>query len=540
MKNKFIKSFSIVVLVLFSTSCAKTLDRKPFYDVTSAAVYDNFSNYKSILAKLYAGLAVSGQQGPSGRPDIFGLDEGFSSYLRQYWQLQELASDEAVIGWNDGTIKDLHNMTWTPANEFIRMMYDRIFYQVSLCNEFIRETTDDKLAERKIAGADLAEAKKYHSEARFLRALSYYHAIDMFGNVPFVLETDPIGSFFPSQIKRADLFNWLETELKSLETLLTPARQNEYGRADQGAVWMVLAKLYLNAEVYTTTKTSPGTKKFAECLTYCNKLIGAGYTLASQYRYNFLADNNTSPELIFSVNFDGLRTKSWGAMTYLIHAPVGGNMTPALWGINGGWAGLRTTKAIVNLFPSTTGTPDSRGIFHTSGQNLEIVDLSSFNDGYPITKYKNLTASGAKGSDPDGNFPDTDFPLFRLADVYLMYAECVLATGADKNTAVGYINALRQRAYGNTSGNITTIDLTYDFLLKERARELNWEAHRRQDLIRFEKYPGLAGFYTGSAYVWPWKGGVAGGAGVGTHRTIYPIPATDIGANPNLVQNDDY
>jgi hypothetical protein len=297
---------------------------------------------------------------------------------------------------------------------------------------------------------------------------------------------------------------------------------------------MLLAKLYLNAAVYT------GTARHSDCITYCNKIIGAGYQLATQYGYNFLADNNTSPELIFAVNFDGLRTKSWGAMTYLIHAPVGGNMNPALWGINGGWSGLRATKALVNLFPSTTGVPDSRGMFHTSGQNLEIVDLSTFTDGYPVTKYKNVTKTGAKGSDPDGNFPDTDFPLFRLADVYLMYAECVLATNADKNVAVGYINALRQRAYGNTNGNITATDLTYDFLLKERARELSWEAHRRQDLIRFEKYPGLAGYYTGSAYVWPWKGGVAGGIAVGGFRTLFPLPSTDIAANPNLVQNTGY
>ena len=534
MKNKFIKIFSLVTLVLFFAGCTKTLDRKPFYDVTSATVYDNFTNYKSILAKLYAGLAVSGQQGPSGRPDIFGLDEGFSSYLRQYWQLQELASDEAVIGWNDGTIKDLHNMTWTQANEFVRMMYDRIFYQISLVNELLRETTDDKLSDRKIAGNDLTEARKYRNEARFLRALSYYHAIDMFGNVPFILETDPIGTFFPSQITRANLFTWIESELKSMETLLAPARQNEYGRADQAAVWMLLAKLYLNAAVYT------GTARHSDCITYLNKIIGAGYTLASQYRLNFLADNNTSPEMIFTVSFDGLHTKSWGAMTYLVHAPVGGNMAPAQYGINGGWSGLRTTKAIVNLFPSTTGTPDSRGMFHTSGQNLEIIDLSTFTDGFPITKYKNVTSAGAKGSDPDGNFPDTDFPLFRLADVYLMYAECVLATNADKTTALTYVNALRQRAYGNTSGNIMATDLTFDFLLKERARELNWEAHRRQDLIRFEKYPGFAGYYTGSAYVWPWKGGVAGGVGVGSYRTLYPIPSTDMAANPNLVQNSGY
>jgi hypothetical protein len=505
--------------------------------VTSATVYENFGNYKSILAKLYAGLAVSGQQGPSGRPDIFGLDEGFSSYLRQYWQLQELASDEAVIGWNDGTIKDLHNMTWTPANEFIRMMYDRIFYQITLCNEFLRETTTAKLSERKITGNDLVDAVKFHNEARFLRALSYYHAVDMFGNVPFVLETDPIGSFFPEQKTRVEIFDWLDIELKDLETLLTPAKQNEYGRADQAAVWFLLAKLYLNSTVYT------GIARHNDCIKYCDKIIGAGYTLAPQYRLNFLADNNTSPELIFSVTFDGLRTKSWGAMTYLVHAPVGGNMTASQFGINGGWSGLRSTKNIYNLFPAPRpDTVDSRAMFHTSGQNLEIVDISTFTDGYPITKYKNVTSTGASGSDIQGNFPDTDFPLFRLADVYLMYAEASLLPSSNGSTAtaLGYVNALRQRAYGNANGKIALTDLTLDFILKERARELNWEAHRRQDLVRFEKYPGFAGYYTGAAYVWPWKGGVSTGVAVGSFRTIFPIPSTDIAANPNLVQNNGY
>ena len=341
----------LVALVAFAiTSCTKNLDRKPFYDITSASVYTDFKNYKLVLAKLYAGIAVSGQRGPDGSPDIFGVDEGFSSYLRQLWQLQELTSDEAVIGWNDGTIQNLHSMTWTASNEFIRMMYDRIFYQISLCNEFIRETTDAKLSERGITGADAADAKKFRAEARFLRALSYYHAIDMFGNVPFVTEEDIVGSFFPDQITRSNLFAYVEGELKALETELVPARQNEYGRADQAAAWMILAKLYLNAGVYT------GTAKYADCITYCNKIIAAGYTLSPQYSYLFLADNNSSAaknEIIFPIEFDGLRTKSWGAMTYLIHAPVGGSMNPTQFGISGGWSGLRATKSIYNLFQNS-------------------------------------------------------------------------------------------------------------------------------------------------------------------------------------------
>ncbi len=518
-----------MLITLSMAACTKDLDRAPFYDITSASVYENFDNYKLVLAKLYAGIAVSGQQGPAGKPDITGIDEGFSNYLRQYWQLQELTTDEAVIGWNDGTIAQLHYMTWTPANEFVGALYNRFFYQISACNEFIREMADDKLSERGISGANLENAKKFRAEARFLRALSYYHALDMFGNVPFVTEKDAVGSFFPTQTTRPALFSYLESELLSLESEITPAKQNEYGRADAAAVWMLLTKLYLNANVYTETS------KYTEAITYANKIINAGYTLDNNYAHLFLADNNTSPEIIFPIAFDGLRTKSYGGMTYLVHAPVGGNMNPADFGIGGGWSGVRTTKNIVNLFPDADGLVDQRGMFHTSGQKIDVMEIPTFTDGYPITKYKNVTSTGAKGSDPEGVFPDTDFPMFRLADVYLMYAEAVLrgGSGGDRGTALQYVNALRQRAYGNTSGNITDTQLTLDFILDERGRELNWEAVRRTDLIRFGKY-------TGSNYLWPWKGNVEAGREVESFRTLFPIPSSDITANPNLKQNPGY
>ncbi len=528
-KHFFNKIIAILLITVSMAACTKDLDRAPFYDITSASVYEDFGNYKLILAKLYAGIAVSGQQGPAGKPDITGIDEGFSNYLRQYWQLQELTTDEAVIGWNDGTIAQLHFITWTPANEFIGALYNRIFYQISACNEFIRETSDDKLSERGISGANLEDARKFRAEARFLRALSYTHAIDMFGNVPFVTEKDAVGSFFPTQTSRTALFNYIETELKSLETEITAAKQNEYGRADAAAVWTLLTRLYLNANVYTETS------KYTEAITYASKVINAGYALDDNYRDLFLADNNTSPEIIFPIVFDGLRTKSYGGMTYMIHAPVGGNMNPADFGIGGGWSGLRTTKNFVSLFPNANGDVDQRGMFHTSGQKIDVEEIPTFTDGYPITKYKNVTSTGVKGSDPGGEFPDTDFPMFRLADVYLMYAEAVLrgGTGGDRATALQYVNALRERAYGNASGNITDAELTLDFMLDERGRELNWETVRRTDLIRFDKY-------TGANYLWQWKGGVLEGREVEDFRTLFPIPSSDITANPNLRQNTGY
>ncbi len=534
MNTRFIKNIALAGLFTFGVaSCDQSLDIEPKFDVVSANIYKDFSNYKLVLAKLYAGYAVTGQQGPTGRADIGGIDEGFSNYLRQYWQLQELTTDEAVIAWNDGTIQDLHKMTWTAGNEFNRALYNRIYYQISLTNEFIRETTDAKLSERGITGANLEEAKKFRAEARFLRALSYWHALDLYGNVPFVTENDKVGAFFPEQIKRAELFKYVESELKAIENELLPAAPGglaNYGRANQAAAWTLLTKLYMNANVYT------GQPKYTEAITYAKKVIAAGYALEADYDHLFLTDNFKSKEIIFPINFDGLRTTTWGGMTYLVHAPVGGSMKASEFGINGGWYGLRTTKNIVNLFPDISGNTDDRADFHTDGQEKEINDLFTFTDGYPIVKFKNVSSTGQVGSDKDGNHPDTDFPMFRLADIYLMYAEAVLrgGTGGDQATALQYVNQIRQRAYnGKTTGNITSSELNLDFILNERARELKWEGHRRTDLIRFGR------FVTGS-YLWPWKGGVKEGKQVDEFRRLFPIPLTDINANPNLEQNPGY
>lgn len=510
------------------TSCLSDLDREPFIEITPLSLYDDPANYKNVLAKLYAGLAVSGQQGPAGKPDISGIDEGFSSYLRQYWKAQELPTDEAIIAWNDGNLRDYHDMDWTSNNEFVGAMYNRIYYQVTLCNEFIRESADEKIAERGFSGTDADDIRGFRAEARYLRALSYWHALDLFGNVPFVTEEDGIGTFLPIQTDRATLFAYLESELKDLENLLPAARQNEYGRADRAAAWMLLAKLYLNAEVYVNTN------RYNDCIDYCRNIIDAGYSLDPSYRHLFLTTNHASPEIIFPITFDGMRTRTWGGMTFLVHAPIGGSMNPVEFGVNGGWAGLRTTSAFVNLFADTTGATDTRAMFHFDGQTREIGNVFVFGQGYPITKFRNVDADGNAGSDPEGNHIDTDFPMFRLADAYLMFAEAVLRGGTNgtKAEAISFVNQLRTRAYGgSTAGNVA--DISLPDILDERARELNWEGHRRTDLIRFGKF-------TGDSYIWPFKGGIKEGASVPDYLKLYPIPNSDIIANPNLDQNDGY
>jgi hypothetical protein len=621
MKKYSFKIFFLGAFVLLFTmnSCVKDLQQLPKSNniVLADDLFNNPQAYKQVLAKLYAGLAISGQQGPAGLPDITGIDEGFSQYLRQYWLVQEVTTDEAVIGWADGSLPDYHNQSWNSSNEFVTALYNRIMYQITSCNAFLRETTAGKLSARGVTGQLLTDVQEYRNEARFLRALSYYHAVDLFGNYPFVTENDEVGFFYPKQKSRTDLFNYVESELLDIQATMPAPNTNEYGRADQAAVWTLLAKMYLNAEVYT------GTARYSDCITYANKVINAGYTLEPAYKNLFLADNNTASGVIFPIVFDGLHTQSYGGTTFLIHAAVGGSMNPNDFGINGGWGGNRTTKNLVNSFGADvsasdidaansaigaasnwgvvgsatpngwngpdlilyqTGTAnvyqgyvnltdgeikfrpdnswgsdfgdngsnisviagvykvtintadrtytldkDQRAMFYTDGQSLEIVSVPTFTDGFAITKFKNVDKNGVAGSDTSGNFTDTDFPLFRVADVYLMYAEAVLrGGGGDVSTALSYVNQLRARA---NAVPVSSINL--DLILNERARELYWEGSRRTDLIRY-------GRFTDGSYVWPWKGGVAGGTSTPSYRNLLPIPSTDLNANPNLTQNPGY
>jgi len=531
MRIRHLKLLAVTTVITVSvtiTSCKKNLE--PIGQTTTANVYKDFNNYVQVLGKLYNAFAISGQQGPAGNPDIAGIDEGFGNYLREYFNMQELTTDEAQIVWNDGTVHTLHDGTWNNQCEFIRAMYDRIYYAISLDNEFIRNTSDAQLSANGISGANLALAKQYRAEARYLRALSYWHAIDLFGDVPFVTDADKVGIFFPTQKSRAFVFSYIESELKAIDGELGAPRFS-YGHADQGAAWTLLTKLYLNAKVYT------GTDRSTDAITYANKVIGAGYTLETHFKNLFLADNNLSHEIIFPIESDGIHTQGYGGMTYIVHASVGGNMDKNEFGIaSGGWGGLRTTPQYVALFADPSGNTDKRAMFFTNGQTLDIKDEYTFANGYAITKFKNITSTGAVGSDPTGTFVDTDYPMFRLADVYLMYAEAVLrgGQGGDLATALTYVNAVRTRAYdGDPSGNITAGQLNLQFILDERGRELLFEGHRRTDLIRF-------GQFAGSTYVWQWKGAAHEGTGIADYRNLMPIPSTDMVNNPTLKQNPGY
>lgn len=523
-----IRSMLVAASALLLVNACTDPTVAPKSSISSANIFSEEASYKAFLAKIYAGLATSGQQGPAGNGDISGLDEGFSQYMRLWWQMEELPTDEAAIAWNDGPLQELNTQIWAASNSFLGSMYYRIYFQVGLVNEFLRETTDAKLSSRGVSATMRSEITKYRAEARFLRAYSYWHGIDLFGPVPLVKETDAVGKTPPAQATRAEVYNYVVSELTAIRNDLPAAGAAEYGRVDQGAVAMLLAKVYLNAQVYS------GTAKYADALAEAQKVIAGSYRLDANFRRMFSADNNTSPEIIFAIQQDGDKIQTWGGMTFLVHAEVGGNMDAGSFGIDGGWWGLRTKPTIAALYPSGGGSTsaDKRSAFFTrDGFSGNVTNLTDYGTGIGSPKYTNKTSTGASGK--NSTFVDTDFPVFRLADAYLIYAEANLrGGGGTKAQALAYVNALRDRAYGNTTGQITDAQLTTAFILDERARELFWEGTRRTDLIRYGQFS--------TAGIWQWKGGTAAGKLTEAFRDLYPLPASELIANPKLKQNAGY
>lgn len=542
MKQKYIKPFLIAAFffaIIFG--CTKKLDLVPTNDVTADKVYSTALGYKQALAKVFGAMATTGNTGPFGSPDIpkeIIADEGASDFLRVFWWLQEVSTDEAA--WTYFNTFDpigIHQFTWSAVNQTVGGAYYRSFFLITLANDFIRQASDANISSRGITGTAADSIKSYRAEARYLRAFHYWVLMDLFANPPFVTENDLIGVGSPRQISRSELFNYIESELKDLENVLPTPRANEYGRPDRAAAWALLSRMYLNANIYT------GTARYTDAITYCNKIINAGYTLHTNYKELMLADNDQlrNSEFIFTIPYDGTYTQTYGGTTLLMHGPSADNEDPiiraqftALTGIPGrypSWGCIRVTQQFVSLFPSG----DIRGQFFTNGQNLQMTKLlGEPRDGYSSTKFRNVTRTGgpAPHADPGGTFSDIDFPLFRLAETYLIYAEAVLrgGTGGSSATALGYLDQLSLRGRNNVSSNAV---LTLPYILDERARELFWEGFRRTDLIRY-------GQFTTGTYLWAWKGGVPSGTAVDSKYNIFPIPSIDLSANSNLKQNPGY
>ncbi|NAS31352.1 RagB/SusD family nutrient uptake outer membrane protein [Flavobacteriaceae bacterium R38] len=534
MKKNIKYIFYFLVIVLTMSACEDDLDVLPEDDdlVLEDDFFSSTDSYRQLLAGVYGNLSLSGLNG-GGSTNIGGLDAGTGQYIRGLWNLQNLSTDEAIFTFeNDPGIRGINRTTWDASNVLILGMFSRASFSLALANEFLRQTTDDVLDGRGVSGALRDDIRVFRAEARVLRALSYYHLLDMFGRAPFVTEDSVVGDLDTPEITGEELFGFIESELIAVDGELIPALQNEYGRVDQGVARMILAKLYLNAEVYV------GQNRYADCLTLCNQIINSGYSLVPDYSYNFLADNDSNGaqnEIIFPVVNDGLVTQNFGGTTILIQGQVGSfEDNGEDFGVNaGGFGGLfRLRRQFSELFEDPLFDNDARNTIISEERPIDIETVSDPSEGFILGKYSNLRSDGTPGQ--DRLFTDTDFPLFRLADVHLMYAESHLRGGGGSiATALDLVNQLRERAFGDTSANITPGELTLDFLIDERSRELHWEAHRRQDLRRF-------GLFTGSSYLWAFKGNSPNGAPISEIFNLFPVPNNSRAANPNLGQNPGY
>jgi starch-binding outer membrane protein, SusD/RagB family len=537
--NKKILIIGLGLFTLIVSSCIKDLNVTPKDPSTILAgnLGDNPTYMKEVLGKIYASFIINGQ-GSNGGPDITASDNDFFTTTRALWNCQEITTDEAICGWGDVGIADLNTQTWSPSNPFLTALYQRLSLSITYANDFIKITN----------GNSDPAVVRYNAEARFLRALAYYYHMDLFGNPPFTTDADGVGKFYPKQITRAKLFNYIVSELHAIETKLG-APKFSYPEADQAACWMLLAKVYLNAQVYT------GTAKWDSCKLYCDKVISSGkYSLATNYRQNFSANNDAThnPEMIFAWEQDGINTQGYVGSTFVIESSSDAVYIRAedYHGLtsNTDWNGNRARKQFMNVLVDTIATYGSvpvpttdptfslckdKRVFLKQKKSLNIPSASSNGDyGIGVYKFTAKNSDGTQAADYNSAFASTDFPIFRYADALLMRAEALYRLN-DKTNAVKDINAVRERAYGDISGDISIGQLTDQFMLDERGREFYYEAQRRTDLIRFGKF-------TDGNYNWQWKGNTYNGTNTDKHLNIFPIPGDEVSANLNMKQNTGY
>ncbi len=538
-----------VVLTMAMSSCTKDLDVTPI-DPNLTLETDEASAF----VKCYANLGMESYNGANGDCDISGYDGGTTGFIRQIFNSNELTTDEAICGWGDEGISDFVNNTYTSAHPMLEGLYYRLFYGVTMCNDYLY----------KFEGQDATRT----AEVRFLRALYYYELMDLYANVPLVTESPQEGAT-SEQKTRAEIFSFVESELLNVAgegtdntaVLAEPkvkyadgttgANVTEgYGRADKAAAWMLLARLYLNAEVYT------GTAQWAKAASYAEKVIKSPYHLwkgntatATSYRMLFMGDNGSSGascEAILPILQDGATTSGWAGALFLIASTTKDDM--GNFGTGEYWGGNRARPQFVaKFFPKAANTPmgtewkdmpgeasDDRALLHSADRTLEIptkIDVADFAKGFSVAKWTNIYSDG--GNSHDSKFIDTDVFFLRVAEAYLTYAEATARQNGNKTTAQGsdYVNELRERAHATTKDAYTL-----DELLDEWSREFYYEGRRRVDLVRFDQFGGPQ-----ATYKWAWKGGDANGTVFPKTRNVFAIPATEINASKGAInQNDGY
>ena len=555
MKTTYFKPILSAALVVAATlgnvSCINDLDISSI-DPQSSSSFDQAGAF----VKQYAMLGLTGQKGLAGSPDLDGQDEGESGFYRTVFNCNELSTDECIWVWQDNVdIPQFTGLSWNSSSQRTEWVYVRLGYDITQFNFFLDQTE----------GLTDAESLRQRAEVRFLRALHYWYFIDLFGKAPF---KEHFSNDLPVEKGGKELYDYIQTELAEAEADMYEPGEAPFGRADKAANWLLRARLYLNAEVYT------GTADYQNAKTYADKVINSGaYQLCNDYRLMFMADNDENEEamkeIILPIRQDGMKTRNYGGSTYLVCGARTGGM-PYM-GTTNGWSCIIARNALVYKFfpnkdvpmipedvevPAQADLPndaaidawdaqygvrtvdiveaagDDRAMFYSgAGGGKRTMDpsaINSFQSGLSIVKWQNIRSDG--GSTSHTEYPDTDIPLFRLAEAYLTRAEANFRLN-DTNAALQDILTLRSHRGCTTQPQANEIDEMY--ILDEWAREFYLEGRRRSDLVRFD-------CFTTDKYLWDWKGGVKEGKSVSDIYNVFPIPETDIKNNPNMTQNEGY
>lgn len=525
---KKIKTFTAAAVALLTmgtmtTSCTSDLDVENINPKQTSKL-----DADALLNKIYSSFVLTGQTGPNGNQDIADIDEGRSDLYRKSWEMNELTTGEASWQWDDTGLPELLNKTWGADNASSVGLYYRLFFSITLCNYYLDEVSDD----------GTVESKHKRAEVRFIRALLYYYVMDFYANAAFIEHV----SVEPGvRYTRPEYFKYIESELLAINDDLAAPGQNQYGRVDQVAAWLLLSRLYLNAEVYT------GEARWADAKTYAEKVMQNGYyhlntktavnpstgEYYNAYQMLFLADNDINGaqyENIFPILHDGIKTQSHGSMHFLVLASYAKRsdsdmdvIIPS--GTDVSWGKcMSVTGQIVDVFfgegvnaPETTtkasditdAAGDDRALFYTTGYARNIEDRTDESQGYGCIKFRNVRSDGKSASALAK--VDTDLPLMRIAEAYLTFAEAETRLNGSSVQAAAAINALHSRANATERSSYTLDDIK-----DEWVKEFWFEGRNRIDQIRFNTY------------------------NVASYRYIYPIPNNDLTNNPNLIQNTGY
>lgn len=542
MKKNYFIVCGLTILIGFY-SCTK-LDTKNYTQIVSSQFTPGPNDVASLVGASYTWWRT--------------LQLGRSA--NAIWRTNEISSDETVIparpnGWVDGGIyKRVHLHIWTPDESNSSTIWNNAFAGVTACNRVLYQIESGEI--KLPTGTEQTVA-----ELKVLRASYYYALIDFFGNVPINTKFDvPLG-FVPTQSTRSDVYTFIISELiANIPLLSTAVDGTTYGRFNKYAAAALLAKMYLNAGVYT------GTTRWAECISICDTIINSGkYQLEPSQANVFATKNEGSKEIIFAIPFDQTYTAD-GNTAFTMHMESLQPENQATYNFqNSPWGGI----CAIPQFISTFDPQDSRltsnwvqGPQYTASGAVLMGTLGKFK-GLPLTYINDLP--GVDSSEIIhgyrlGKFQispgelvgmSNDFPLFRYADILMMKAEASLRSGK-ADVAATLVTQVRARNFtGNPAKAIvlasdlskptsydygvrdyrqaTTHDAVADIQYGRMLDELGWEfaqeGRRRQDLIRF-------GVFTTKS----WLSHKPNGA----YRTLLPIPTSALNTNSNLKQNPGY